>query len=92
MKRFLMLVALTLVAAAVYVTTALGGFPAGVNSRQVEQLGPKYLLDPRSPQVRPINATTRAILVDEFGPKYLLGYELKAARSQALLTRDGSPR
>jgi hypothetical protein len=53
--------------------------PAGL---QVEQLGPKYLLGPKSPQTRSIPAATRAMLVEEFGPKYLLGYELKAAEKQ----------
>jgi hypothetical protein len=49
--------------------------------RQVERLGPKYLLGRRSPQTTSITATTSAMLVDEFGPKYLLSYELKAAQS-----------
>jgi hypothetical protein len=51
----------------------------------VEQLGPKYHLDPKNRHTRSIAATTRAMLgpvktlkVEEFGPKYLLGYELKA--------------
>lgn len=55
------------------------------NTSQVEQLGPKYHLDPKNRHTRSIAATTRAMLgpvktlkVEEFGPKYLLGYELKA--------------
>ena len=53
---------------------------------QIEQLGPKYLLPPATPQARTLSVTlTRqtisARVVDELGPKYLLGYELKAARS-----------
>jgi hypothetical protein len=50
------------------------------STRQLDQLGPKYLLDPRSAPAPSIPATERAGLVDEFGPKYLLEYELKTVR------------
>jgi hypothetical protein len=80
------LLAVGLASAALFL--AMASAPAGnagatspASTPQVEQLGPKYLLDRPNPQTHPITATTKAILVDEFGPKYLLNYELRAAHS-----------
>jgi len=56
------------------------------NEQKIEQLGPKYLLRPATPQARTLSATlsSRTVptpVLDQLGPKYLLGYELKAAQS-----------
>ena len=80
MRRVLLAVGLAAVAISFAVASVLAGnrgviSPAGL---LVEELGPKYLLGPKSPQTRSITAATRAMLVEEVGPKYLLGYELKA--------------
>ena len=54
-----------------------GAAAAAGNTQQVEQLGPKYLLGPRSPQTRPTTRTTgtipitlKTLEVEELGPKY----------------------
>jgi hypothetical protein len=56
-------------------------------AQKVEQLGPKFLLNPGSASTRPTTQTTgnistwyRNLLVEEFGPKYLLGRELTLGR------------
>ena len=59
-------------------TPALAG-NGGAYAGHVEQLGPKYLLGPRTVRTRPL-ASTKTILpitfrtleVEELGPKYLL--------------------
>ena len=78
------LLAVGLAAAALLFATASAlagnGSTTSPTGPEVEQLGPKYLLGPRSTQTRLITAQTRGLLVEEFGPKYLLGLELKAAQ------------
>jgi len=78
------LAAALLIAAATALAGSASATPTPNKRLQVEELGPKYLLGKRSPRTPLINATTRAMLEDEFRPKYLLGYEMKAVRAQAL--------
>jgi hypothetical protein len=59
----------------------IGATPVDGKTLQLERLGPKFLLGPRS-RIRPTTSTkrilpltARTLLVEEFGPKYLLGYE-----------------
>lgn len=59
-----------------------GATPVDGKTLRLEQLGPKFLLSPRSTRIRPTASakriypiTARTLLVEEFGPKYLLGYE-----------------
>jgi len=67
--------------------SAGNGTATGVadNAQQIEQLGPKFLLRPATPQTRTLSVTLtpRTLpprVIDELGPKYLVAYELKAAQ------------
>ena len=74
------LTAVMLIAATPALAGNGGATPVTGKTLQVEQLGPKYLLDTGSSRTRSITSTRRTILVtlrtlevEELGPKYLLG-------------------